>query len=142
MIFLVRNFCLGFFIITILFACSDGGGGSSNGGGNTNTCPGGGAGANINVSWIASKAAAVNKVGGGYKIYLSKTSGFNPGDSGVTSKNVAYVSGTSTASSTIINTTSSGKWYIRVAAFSSLNSGNGSGGSESIAADQVSICVS
>ncbi len=121
------------FLSTLLFACGGGGGGGSS--------PSGGDGGDITVSWEANKETAVNTAGGGYIVYFSQSSGFNPGDTGVSSKSVPYVSGVASPTTTVITTPASGTWYIRIAAISRLNPPGSTGGSESVASSQVSVNV-
>lgn len=128
-----RFLCLGFFI-AMLAAC----GGSSGGGGVTPVmCTGGPA---ITVTWNANRETAVNTSGGGYIVYFSASTGFNPGDANVCSQAVPYVSGATAPTTTTIDPPS-GTWYVRVAATSSLNAPGSTGGSESTASSQTTVVV-
>jgi hypothetical protein len=92
------------------------------------------------VSWDGNPETAVNRSGGGYKVYHSSNSGFNPGDSGVTEIDVPYISGVSAPTSVLISL-SPGTYYIRIAAYSALNPPDLSGGSISTATPQISLNV-
>lgn len=100
-------------------------------------CDGGSA---VTVAWNANRETAVNSSGGGYVVYFSQSSGFNPGDSNVCSQDVPYVSGTTAPTSAIIEPPS-GTWYVRVAATSQLNAPGATGGSESAASSQTTVVV-
>lgn len=76
-----------------------------------------GGGTDVRVSWTANREAAVNKSGGGYKVYYSKTPGFDI--AGAKSRNVPYQSGQTASSSATLNL-SSGTYYIKVIAYSSI----------------------
>lgn len=91
---------------------------------------------NIQISWGANLETAVNRSGGGYKVFYSTSSGFNPGDVGVTVIDVPYSSGVSAPTSVLIPL-SPGIYYIRVAAYSALNAPGTSGGSISTATPQI-----
>ena len=123
------------FLFTLLFACGGGGGG---GGGGDGSSPSGG---DITVSWEVNKETAVNRAGGGYIVYFSQSSGFNPGDTGVSSKSVPYVSGVASPTTTVITVPVSGVWYIRVVAMSQLNAPGSTSGSQSAASSQVSVSL-
>ena len=97
-------------------------------------------GVSILVSWDENPETAVNRLGGGYKVYYSSNSGFNPGDVGVTEIDVPYSSGVSAPTSVLISL-SPGTYYIRIAAYSALNAPGTSGGSISTATPQISLTV-
>jgi titin len=92
----------------------------------------------IQVSWNASLATAVNRPGGGYKVYYSTNSGFNPGDGGVTEIDVPYSSGVLAPTSVVISV-SPGTYYIRIVAYSALNTPGTSGGSTSTVTPQITL---
>ena len=69
--------------------------------------------------------------GGGYNVYYSNNPGFSVDDVGVTTVSVPY-----TETSADIGGLDAGTYYVRVAAYSTLN-----GGSESTASPQTSITV-
>jgi hypothetical protein len=94
--------------------------------------------ASILVSWDGNPETAVNRSGGGYKVYYSSNSGFDPGDSGVTEIDVPYSSGVSAPTSVLISL-SLGTYYIRIAAYSALNAPGTSGGSISTATPQITL---
>ena len=96
--------------------------------------------ASILVSWDGNPETAVNRSGGGYKVYYSSNSGFNPGDVGVTEIDVPYSSGVSAPTSVLISL-SPGAYYIRIAAYSALNAPSTSGGSISTATPKISLTV-
>ena len=110
------------------------------------SCGGGGGGddpipatnPSIQVSWNASLAIAVNRPGGGYKVYYSTNSGFNPGDGGVTEIDVPYSSGVLAPTSVVISV-SPGTYYIRIVAYSALNAPGTSGGSTSTVTPQITL---
>ena len=95
---------------------------------------------NIQVSWSANPETAVNRSGGGYKLYYSTNSGFNPNNSGVTEIDVPYSSG-ALAPTLLQIEMSAGTYYIRIAAYSALNPPGISGGSISTATPQVTLIV-
>ena len=95
---------------------------------------------NILVSWDGNPETAVNRSGGGYKVYYSSNSGFNLSDGGVTEIDVPYSSGVSAPTSIII-TLSPGVYYLRIAAYSTLNAPGSVGGSASAASPQVTLTV-
>ncbi|VAW93913.1 hypothetical protein MNBD_GAMMA21-187 [hydrothermal vent metagenome] len=138
-IFIRNILSLGLLVSTIA-ACGGGGGDAVVGGGGGGG--GGGNGGDITISWAANREAAVNTMGGGYIVYFSQSSGFNPGDGGVSSLNVPYVSGAAAApTSAVIPVASSGTWYVRIAAISQLDAPGSTGGSESVASSQTSVNV-
>jgi len=94
--------------------------------------------ASIQVSWNASLATAVNRSGGGYRVYYSSSSGFNTGEVGVTEIDVPYISGVSAPTSVLIEV-GSGTYYVRVAAYSALNAPGTSGGSTSTVTPQITL---
>jgi hypothetical protein len=86
-------------------------------------CGGGGGGApsvnvSVQVSWNANREADVNRPGGGYRVYYSRSSGFNIATASFV--DVPYSSG-ATAPTTTGLTLSSGGNFIRVVAYSDLN---------------------
>jgi hypothetical protein len=95
-------------------------------------------GASILVSWDENPETVVNRSGGGYKVYYSSNSGFNPGDVGVTEIDVPYSSGVSAPTSVLISL-SPGTYYIRIAAYSALNAPGTSGGSASTVTPQITL---
>jgi len=119
-------------LAVFLSACGGGGGGDA-----PFVCDGGSA---VTVSWTANKETAVNTSGGGYVVYFSKSTGFNPGDAKVCSQAIPYVSGPTAPTSAIIEPPS-GTWYVRVAATSQLNAPGTTGGSESAASSQTTVVV-
>ncbi len=86
---------------------------------------------NIQISWNGNPETAVNRSGGGYKVYYSTDSSFNPS----TVIDVPYISGVS-APTSILVPLSPATYYIRVAAYSALNAPGTSGGSISTATPQ------
>ena len=107
-------------------------------------CGGGGGGpqsinATVHVSWTPNREAAVNTTGGGYRVYYSRTSGFDiAGADFVDVPFVALVPPVPTpppAPTTTALTLSSGTNFIKVVAYSALNP-NGSAPSA-----QVSVSV-
>lgn len=93
---------------------------------------------NIRLSWDANLETAVQRAGGGYKVYYSAVSGFNPGDGGVTEIDVPYVSG-ALAPTSIVAPFDPGIYYLRIAAYSLLNPPGAAGGSTSTASPQITL---
>ena len=108
------------FVCLLLLSCGGGGGGPQS------------INAAVQVSWVANREAAVNAAGGGYKVYYSKTSGFNVASASFV--DVPYVSGP-TAPTTTTLTLSSGTNFVKVVAYSTLNPGG------SAPSAQVSVSV-
>ena len=97
-------------VALFLAACGGGGGGSVSGPPSIT--------ANVQISWDANREAAVNRVGGGYKVYFGRTAGFSIAGANVV--DVPYVSGP-TAPTTTTLTLSSGDNFIKVIAYSDLS---------------------
>jgi hypothetical protein len=93
---------------------------------------------NIQISWNGNLETAVNRAGGGYKVYYSTNSGFDPGDGGVTEIDVPWTSGP-TAPTSILMPLSPGTYYIRIAAYSALNPPGSFSGSTSTTAPQMTL---
>lgn len=74
----------------------------------------------ITVSWSANHETLVNDLGGGYKVYYSKNPGFSLNDPGVYIKEIPYVSGSQSPTSTTLKL-ENGTWYIKIVAFMDLN---------------------
>lgn len=72
----------------------------------------------VQVSWSANREAAVNRAGGGYKVYYSTTPGFDIATASVV--DVPYASGATAPISTTL-TLASGTYYVKVVAYSVLN---------------------
>lgn len=110
-------------------------------------CGGGGGSApitvsEVNISWNKNLEAAVNRNGGGYKVYYSLNSGFTTDDAGVVEIDVPYISGDlSPTSAQIKPLPASGTYYLRIAAYSALNNPELSGGSISAATTQTTFLV-
>jgi len=94
----------------------------------------------IRVSWVGNPETAVNRNGGGYKVYYSISSGFNPGDVGVTEIDVPFSSGVSAPTSVLI-TLIPGTYFIRIAAYSALNAPEISSGSISTVTPKITLTV-
>ena len=103
-------------------------------------CDGEGLKTGLKLAWNENLETSVNSAGGGYKVYHSTNSGFNPGDVGVTVVDVPYVSG-ATAPTTVVVPVPSGTYFVRVAAYSALNAPGTSGGSISTATPQITLTV-
>lgn len=95
-----------------------GGGGSSGSSGSSGTTITTGD-KTITVSWTANREKAVNSSGGGYRVYYSTTSNFSTASASYV--NAPYVSGVSAPTTADITGLSSGTYYIKVNAYSSLN---------------------
>ena len=74
--------------------------------------------ASVQVSWTANREAAVNGAGGGYRVYQSRTSGFDIATASVV--DVPYSMGATAPTSTNLML-SSGDNFIKVVAYSALN---------------------
>jgi hypothetical protein len=92
----------------------------------------------IAISWDRNLETAVNRSGGGYKLYYSSISGFDSGDPGVTKINIAYKSGVAAPTSVLIPL-DPGTYYIRIAAYSDLNPPGSSSGSVSTLSPQITL---
>ncbi len=75
---------------------------------------------NVNISWTANNESRVNTTNGGYRVYISTTSGFNITDTGVTTTNVPYVSGSLAPTTATVILNSGATYYIRVVAYSAF----------------------
>ena len=92
-------------------ACGGGGGGGGVSGPPSIT-------ASVSVSWTANREAAVNRTGGGYRVYASRTSGFNIASASFV--DVPFDSGAAAPTSTNLML-ASGDNFIKVLAYSALN---------------------
>ena len=92
---------------------------------------------NVSINWTANNEVKVNTTGGGYRVYVSATSGFNIGDAGVTMIDVPYVSG-ATAPTTTTVIRASGLSYVKVLAYSVFPAGQNN---TSTPSEQISVCV-
>ena len=107
-------------------------------------CGGGGGGScapisTVQISWNSNPETAVNRSGGGYKVYYSSNSGFNLSDVDVTEIDVPF-NGSTTPTSTQVQLIS-GTYYIRIIAFSALNAPGTTTGSSSAATSQITLIV-
>lgn len=84
------------------------------------------------ISWTANRESGVNSSGGGYKVYYSKSYLFDA--SSTESVDVPYVSGATAPTTTDIEL-SEGFYYIKVVAYSAINTE----GSES--SDEINLEV-
>ncbi len=92
----------------------------------------------VAVSWIANRETAVNSLGGGYRVYYSRTNNFDITTASFV--NVPFVSGT--APTTVnFNTLMAGITYFKVQAYSALNAPNLTTGSQSAASTQFSVNI-
>lgn len=91
--------------ISLLAACGGGGGDSVRG--------------DSLISWDANREFSVNSPGGGYRVYYSTNPGFDISTANIV--DVPFVSGP-TAPTSIVIPLSSGTYYIKVVAYSTLNS--------------------
>lgn len=111
----------------LLIAGCSGGGDSSGGGGSTTAPPAPGAPRTVVVSWGANHESAVNRAGGGYRVYYSTTPGFALGSG--TLINVPYAGGTTAPTTTNLALTA-GTYYFKVAAYSTLNAAGSAASAE------------
>ncbi len=79
--------------------------------------------ATVTLTWAANPDTEVNKAGGGYRVYYSRNSGFQPGDPGVRMVDVPYAGGAAAPTTAGLPVDTSGLWYFRVQAYSALNPG-------------------
>ena len=112
--FLYRNLLLSALLVVV----SGCGGDASPSPGGTATVP---VNATVTLSWAANPETELNKAGGGYRIYYSQNSSFQPGDPGVQTVNVPYIAGPRAPTAIDIAVTASGTWYFRVQGYSALN---------------------
>ena len=94
----------------------------------------------VQISWTANPETAVNRAGGGYKVYYSSNSGFNISDADVTEIDVPYISGPTTPISTQVQLIP-GTYYIRIVAYSALNAPGSTGGSSSTDSAEITLVV-
>ena len=85
------------------------------------------------VSWTRNRESAVNRAGGGYKLYYSQTSNFDINSA--TMVNLPYVSGPYSPASTTLTLTPA-LWYVKVVAYSAMNSY-----SSSVTSDEMQINI-
>ena len=71
------------------------------------------------ISWDANREFSVNSPGGGYRVYYSTNPGFDISTANIV--DVPFVSGPAAPTSIVIPL-SSGTYYIKVVAYSTLNS--------------------
>jgi hypothetical protein len=74
---------------------------------------------NVTLSWAANHESAVNRSGGGYRVYYSATPGFALAS--VQPIDVPWSSGSHTPTSTTVSVMSGSNYYAKVVAYSSLN---------------------
>jgi len=127
--------CLVLLSALLLAGC---GGSGGSGGGSAASAPVKHA---VRVSWNASRAASVNRSGGGYHVFYSQNPSFRPGDRGVGEINVPFQTGSSKAPTTTTINLGSGTWTIRVQAYSALTPPGGSGGGTSALSAPVQVKV-
>lgn len=105
--------------IGILFAALVGGCGGSNGVSvNPPSQPPSATPRNVTISWAQNRESAVNRAGGGYRVYYSTTAGFSLSNG--TQISVPYLSGSAAPTSTTVSLVP-GTYYVRVVAYSNLN---------------------
>lgn len=71
------------------------------------------------VTWEANRESSVNSSGGGYKVYYSTQTGFNPLTDGSVI-NVPYTGDALTPNMALISDVPAGTYYVRVMAYSNL----------------------
>jgi hypothetical protein len=119
-------------LLSLLTLVPSGCGGGADGGGGTIR--------SVQIAWIANPEAAVNRPGGGYQVYYSTADGFSITDPTANVVDVPYSSGTHSPTSTTLQLFS-GRNYVRVVAYSSLNRPGSSGGSRSAPSAQLTVLV-
>ncbi len=128
---------IGLVALALATACGAGGGGSNASG---PIAPAPITGPNsASVSWVANRETAVNGPGGGYRVYYSRTPGFNIATAEF--KEVPYVTGTEAPTSVIVDDLPSGTIYFKVVAYSPLTPPGGSAGSTSQPSAQGSVVL-
>jgi fibronectin type 3 domain-containing protein len=85
------------------------------------------------ITWAQNRESAVNRAGGGYKLYYSQTSNFDIASASY--KDIPYISGAHTPITTTLPLTV-GSWYLKVVAYSSLN-----GSSNSIPSNEILVVI-
>ena len=81
------------------------------------------------LSWDANREFSVNSPGGGYRVYYSTNPGFDISTANIV--DVPFVSGPAAPTSIVIPL-SSGTYYIKVVAYSTLNSAGSQPSQESL----------
>ncbi len=94
---------------------------------------------NLGISWNANREVAVNRAGGGYRVYYSTTSGFAL--SAGTMTDVPFVSGSQAPTSLSITGVKAGKYYVKIVAYSTLNAPGVTTGSVSAESLETPITV-
>lgn len=98
-----------------------------------------GASPSVDVTWTANREKAVNMAGGGYKVYYSRTSGFDI--SSATFVDVPYVSGATAPTTRTFTNLLYGTTYFKVVAYSALNAPGSTSGSQSQPSTQFSVSL-
>ena len=90
---------------------------------------GGGGGGDFLITWDANREFSVNSPGGGYRVYYSTNPGFDISTANIV--DVPFMSGPAAPTSIVIPL-SSGTYYIKVVAYSTLNSAGSQSSQESL----------
>jgi hypothetical protein len=93
----------------------------------------------VRVSWTANRESAVNRIGGGYRVYFSTTNNFNVANASYV--DVPYVSGASSPTSYDFTGLMAGIYYFKVVAYSSLNPPGQTSGSKSNPSSQFQVSL-
>lgn len=83
--------------------------------------------------WTANRESAVNRAGGGYRVYVGSASGFSVAQA-LQNINVPYASGAQAPTSATLSTLAKGRYFVRVAAYSNLGGAN-------LSADSSEVCI-
>jgi hypothetical protein len=83
---------------------------------------------NVTLSWLANHESAVNRSGGGYRVYYSSTPGFALAS--VQPIDVPWTSGAHAPTTTTASLLSGSNYYVKVVAYSSLNTAGSAPSSE------------
>lgn len=76
----------------------------------------------VTLSWTKSQHSTTNSPGSGYTVYYSASAGVEPDDAGVSAIDVPYDSDLGkTPTTVVIENLTTGQWYFRVQAYSSLS---------------------
>jgi hypothetical protein len=93
----------------------------------------------VSVSWTANPESAVNKSGGGYRVYYCNYKDFKTAAASYV--DVPYAGGASSPTTASIPGLGSGTLYVKVVAYSALNAPGSSSGSSSDPSTEVTVKV-
>ena len=125
-------------LLLMLSACAKSGGGSDSDS-VSRPCSTPAGTKSVTVSWTANRESAVNRSGGGYRVYYCDYSGFSLENASY--EQVDYESGASAPTTHTLKKRASGTLYIKVVAFSSLSAPGSTAASMSDASTETSVVV-